>query len=35
VCAGNGNLDNYTRAHLRENAARITKMLEARYVVVK
>ncbi len=33
--AGNGNLDNYTRSHLRENVARITKMLEARYVVVK
>jgi hypothetical protein len=28
-------LDNYSRAHLRENAARITKMLDARYVVVK
>jgi hypothetical protein len=35
AAAGNGNLDNYTRAHLRENAARITKVLEARYVLVK
>ncbi len=35
AAAGNANLDNYTRAHLRENAARITKMLDARYVVVK
>ncbi len=35
AAAGNANLDNYTRAHLRENAARITKMLEARYVMVK
>ena len=30
AAAGNANLDNYTRAHLRENAARITKMLDAR-----
>ena len=35
AAAGNANLDNYTRAHLRENATRITKMLDARYVVVK
>ena len=35
AAAGNANLDNYTRSHLRENAARITKMLEARYVMVK
>ena len=35
AAAGNANMDNYTRSHLRENAARITKMLEARYVVVK
>jgi hypothetical protein len=35
AAAGNANLDNYTRSHLRENSARITKMLDARYVVVK
>jgi hypothetical protein len=35
IVAGNGNIDNYTRAHLRENATRITKALEARYVLVK
>jgi hypothetical protein len=35
AAAGNADLDNYTRSHLRENSARITKMLDARYVVVK
>ena len=35
AAAGNANLDNYPRSHLRENSARITKMLDARYVVVK
>jgi hypothetical protein len=35
AASGNGNLDNYTRAHFSENAARITKALEARYVIVK
>lgn len=35
AAAGNANLDNYTRSHIRENATRITKMLDARYVVVK
>jgi hypothetical protein len=33
--ATNANLDNYTRAHLQENAARISKALDARYVIVK
>jgi Met-zincin len=32
---GNANLDNYTKAHFRENSARITRLLEARYMVVK
>ena len=31
--AAQGNIDAYTKAHFRENAARITKLLEARYTV--
>jgi hypothetical protein len=33
--AAQQNLDAYTRSHFRENAARITKLLDSRYVIVK
>ena len=33
--AAQGNLDAYTKAHFRENAARITKLLDARYTVIR
>jgi hypothetical protein len=35
AASGNANLDNYTRAHFNENVARISKALDARYVIVK
>jgi hypothetical protein len=33
--AGQDKIDAYTKAHLKENAARITKLIDARYVVVQ
>ena len=33
--AAQANLDAYTKAHFRENLARITKLLESRYVVIQ
>jgi hypothetical protein len=33
--AAQGNLDAYTKAHFRENAARITRLLDSRYMVVQ
>lgn len=35
AAANNANLDTYTRAHFRENAARVTRLLESRYVIVR